>query len=308
MTACQLASVGPTAGAPPPPQQRGHSSPVHYQQQQQQSQPHRHHQQQPPPADKLARKIYVGNVHADIDGNRLLEFFSRYGEIEEGPLGFDRHTGRPKGFALFIYRTVEGARKALEEPNKNFDGHLLYCQKSTDSSGQKKQQSMSGASPATHSGNSSVQGGVGYNLPSAANAYNLPANSGSYNASMDMGLAQGMLGGSMPFGQGMPANAAAFAMLAAQNPAAFGVSPALLAQFNPALAAAMSAGAPQMAMQTPVGDQSYAMANSAAYQNAYQSSQQPISQSGVTYQPALPVGQASTTRPPMGSMGGYASH
>ncbi|KAI3924617.1 hypothetical protein MKW92_044220 [Papaver armeniacum] len=77
------------------------------------------------------RKIFVGNVDSEISSMRLHSFFSKYGEIEEGPLGSDMNTGRYKGFALFIYKTVGGARRAVEEPIKRFDGHHLYCQMAT---------------------------------------------------------------------------------------------------------------------------------------------------------------------------------
>jgi heterogeneous nuclear ribonucleoprotein A1/A3 len=109
MTACQLASIGPvpqasaTAAAPSPPL-----------------------------SEYTQRKIYVSNVGAELDPQKLLTFFSKYGEIEEGPLGLDKLTGKPKGFCLFVYKTFEGAKKALEEPHKNFEGHVLHCQKAID--------------------------------------------------------------------------------------------------------------------------------------------------------------------------------
>lgn len=74
-----------------------------------------------------SRKIYVGNVPKSAQGGALLEFFSQYGEIEEGPLGFDRDTGKCKGFALFIYKSSESARRCLEEPLKKFGGQQLQC-------------------------------------------------------------------------------------------------------------------------------------------------------------------------------------
>uniref|UniRef100_R7W0U7 RNA-binding Musashi-1-like protein n=1 Tax=Aegilops tauschii TaxID=37682 RepID=R7W0U7_AEGTA len=80
----------------------------------------------------MQRKIFVGNVHADVDVNRLYEYFSQFGEIEEGPLGFDKSTGKPKGFALFVYKSVDSARRALEEPMRNFDGKMLNVQKAID--------------------------------------------------------------------------------------------------------------------------------------------------------------------------------
>ncbi|KAK4789406.1 hypothetical protein SAY86_020725 [Trapa natans] len=104
-TSCQLASTGPVP-APPP--------------------------SAPPVSEYTQRKIFVSNVSAEVDPGRLLEYFKQFGEIEEGPLGLDKLTGKPKGFALFVYKSVESAKKALEEPNKNFEGRTLYCQKAVD--------------------------------------------------------------------------------------------------------------------------------------------------------------------------------
>ncbi|GMI92096.1 hypothetical protein like AT2G41060 [Hibiscus trionum] len=104
-TSCQLASQGPVP-APPP--------------------------SAPPVSEYTQRKIFVSNVSSEMEPEKLLEFFKQFGEIEEGPLGLDKHTGKPKGFALFVYRSVDSARKALEEPHKNFEGHVLHCQKAVD--------------------------------------------------------------------------------------------------------------------------------------------------------------------------------
>ncbi|KAL6009675.1 hypothetical protein ACLOJK_000104 [Asimina triloba] len=131
MTACQLASMGPVPPAPPPA---------------------------PPVSEYTQRKIYVSNVSADIDPQRLLQFFAKYGEIEEGPLGLDKQTGKPKGFALFVYQTIESARKALEDPHKNFEGHILHCQKAIDGPKPNKQNfpnnphRQSGGSAGSHFG------------------------------------------------------------------------------------------------------------------------------------------------------------
>ncbi|KAL8146000.1 hypothetical protein AgCh_003946 [Apium graveolens] len=105
VTSCQLASAGPVP-APAPV-----AAPV---------------------SEYTQRKIFVSNVSADIEPGKLVEFFSKFGEIEDGPLGLDKQTGKPKGFALFVYKTVESAKKALEEPHKTFEGHTLHCQKAID--------------------------------------------------------------------------------------------------------------------------------------------------------------------------------
>lgn len=48
--------------------------------------------------------------------DRLLNVFLSYGEIEEGPLGFVKVTGRSRGFALFVYKNSESAQAALADP------------------------------------------------------------------------------------------------------------------------------------------------------------------------------------------------
>ncbi|CAM6022338.1 unnamed protein product [Sphagnum balticum] len=84
------------------------------------------------------RKIYVGNVPMDLAADRLLALFAVFGEIEEGPLGFDKFTGRSRGFALIIFKTVEAAKRALQEPIKTIDGQQMYCKLAVE--GQKQRQ------------------------------------------------------------------------------------------------------------------------------------------------------------------------
>ncbi|ESW23503.1 hypothetical protein PHAVU_004G052900 [Phaseolus vulgaris] len=103
----------------------------------------------PGASDFSQRKIYVSNVSAELDPQRLLSFFARFGEIEEGPLGLDKVTGKPKGFCLFVYKSVEGAKRALEGPHKKFEGHILHCQKAIDGS---KQQRVGVVQGSSHSG------------------------------------------------------------------------------------------------------------------------------------------------------------
>ena len=80
-----------------------------------------------PPQDLATRKIYVGNVPLDWPVDELLSIFAQYGDIEEGPLGLDKQVGKVRGFALFIYKSSESAKRALEEPVKIVNGHQLFC-------------------------------------------------------------------------------------------------------------------------------------------------------------------------------------
>ncbi|GER39340.1 RNA-binding (RRM/RBD/RNP motifs) family protein [Striga asiatica] len=111
MASCQLASAGPVK-APTAPMAAAVPAPYE--------------------SEYTRRKIYVSNVSPEIDPNKLSEFFSTFGEIEEGPLGLDKQTGKPRGFCLFVYKSLESAKKALEEPQKTFQGHTLHCQKAVD--------------------------------------------------------------------------------------------------------------------------------------------------------------------------------
>ncbi|KAL2944446.1 UBP1-associated protein 2C [Bienertia sinuspersici] len=85
-----------------------------------------------PNSDVSLRKIYVGNVPYDMPAERLLSIFSTFGEIEEGPLGFDKQTGKSKGFALFVYKTPEAAQASLLEPAKNIDGRQVVCKMASE--------------------------------------------------------------------------------------------------------------------------------------------------------------------------------
>ncbi|CAL9772063.1 unnamed protein product, partial [Musa acuminata subsp. burmannicoides] len=252
MTSCQLASSGPSA----PSSHHHNSAPQH----------HQNLNPSPGPAshqDNISRKIYVGNVHSDVDGGRLLAFFSQYGEIEEGPIGFDRHTGKPKGYALFVYKTVDGALRALEEPNKNFEGHLLHCQRATDNKSKAASLQNAAAPPSVASSTGALNG------------------SGYAGTTSDMGLAQqaAMLGqgfmgmaGAQAYAPGMQPNAALLTLLAAagQNPAAFGVTPAMLASLNPAFAAAFGVPGSQQAVPSSAIPQAAQVPNYGMGSVAYQ--------------------------------------
>ncbi|KAJ1279853.1 hypothetical protein BS78_04G187500 [Paspalum vaginatum] len=83
------------------------------------------------------RKLFVDNVPERAAHDDLRGLFSRFGEIEEGPLGADRTTGLFRGYAIFLYKTPEGLSKALEEPTKVFDGCQLQCRRAHKPSNRK---------------------------------------------------------------------------------------------------------------------------------------------------------------------------
>uniref|UniRef100_A0A0D9VHY8 RRM domain-containing protein n=1 Tax=Leersia perrieri TaxID=77586 RepID=A0A0D9VHY8_9ORYZ len=75
------------------------------------------------------RKLFVDNVPARADQGELRRLFSKFGEIEAGPLGADRATGEFRGYAIFFYKSPDGLTKALEQRKMMFDGCELHCRR-----------------------------------------------------------------------------------------------------------------------------------------------------------------------------------
>ncbi|CAA2993249.1 UBP1-associated 2A-like, partial [Olea europaea subsp. europaea] len=109
VASCQLASAGPNAA--PAPETVTHL---------------------PSSGDYANRKIYISNVPVNASAEQLRGYFEKFGEIESGPTGLDPATGKFKGYAIFVYKNLEGAKRVLEEPYKVFEGHQLHCQKATE--------------------------------------------------------------------------------------------------------------------------------------------------------------------------------
>uniref|UniRef100_A0A7N0SXX9 RRM domain-containing protein n=1 Tax=Kalanchoe fedtschenkoi TaxID=63787 RepID=A0A7N0SXX9_KALFE len=146
--------------------------------------------------DVSMRKIFVGNVPFDMPADRLLNHFQGYGDVEEGPLGFDKQTGKSRGFALFVYKTPEGAQAALVEPTKVIDGRQLLCKLAIDG----KRNKPPGGQGGEMGGDGQAQG-VGmpgqYGGPGGYNG-----NSAGYQGQNSMGHHHGMNASYMPPGQG----------------------------------------------------------------------------------------------------------
>ncbi|XP_028755518.1 UBP1-associated protein 2C [Neltuma alba] len=145
-------------------------------------------------ADIAMRKIYVANVPSDLPADKLLAHFSLYGEIEEGPLGFDKQTGKSKGFALFVYKTPEGAQAALVDPVKMVEGRQLNCKLAITDGKQGKRGGAGPMGPDGIQGPGNAHGdGMGLAPPSS-----MPGSlSGQYGGPVGMGSYGG-------FGSGLP--------------------------------------------------------------------------------------------------------
>ncbi|XP_065879679.1 UBP1-associated protein 2C [Euphorbia lathyris] len=158
--------------------------------------------------DVSLRKIYVGNVPYDIPSERLLGFFLSYGEVEEGPLGFDKVTGKSKGFAFIIYKTEEGAKAAISDPVKIIDGHQVVCKMAADNKKVKPQggvnndnappQPQAPPPPQPQSSMPGSQYGVPGNMPPYGGYSSMGGNGYGMNSSMPGSMGGG--GYSGPYG------------------------------------------------------------------------------------------------------------
>ncbi|KAI3782506.1 hypothetical protein L2E82_12555 [Cichorium intybus] len=68
--------------------------------------------------DQAQRKLYIGGLSPEITSEMLLSFFKKHGEIEEGSVAYDKDTNKSRGFGFITYKTVEAAKKAIDNPQK----------------------------------------------------------------------------------------------------------------------------------------------------------------------------------------------
>ncbi|CAA2975562.1 UBP1-associated 2B-like, partial [Olea europaea subsp. europaea] len=68
--------------------------------------------------DYANRKNYINNVPVNASAEQLRGYFEKFGKMESGPTGLDPATGKFKGYANFVYKNLEGAKRVLDEPYK----------------------------------------------------------------------------------------------------------------------------------------------------------------------------------------------
>ena len=61
------------------------------------------------------RKLFVGGLPQEVSQDDLKEYFGQFGEIESVKLKMDPMTGRSRGFAFVVFKTVEGIEAALQQ-------------------------------------------------------------------------------------------------------------------------------------------------------------------------------------------------
>ncbi|KAK9057691.1 hypothetical protein SSX86_022527 [Deinandra increscens subsp. villosa] len=75
--------------------------------------------------DQAQRKLYIGGLSPETTSEMLLLFFKKHGDIEEGSVAYDKETNKSRGFGFITYKTLEAAKKAIDDPQKMLGGRSI---------------------------------------------------------------------------------------------------------------------------------------------------------------------------------------
>ncbi|CAH9084917.1 unnamed protein product [Cuscuta europaea] len=80
-----------------------------------------------PFGDTTHTKVFVGGLAWETQSDSLRRYFEQFGDILEGVVITDKHTGRSKGYGFVTFRDPEAASKACANPNPVIDGRRANC-------------------------------------------------------------------------------------------------------------------------------------------------------------------------------------
>jgi len=75
------------------------------------------------------KKLFVGALPQEAKDSDIKEYFETYGEVENINLKMDPMTGRSRGFAFVVFKTVEGIEAALQQTAHVVKGKKVTCKK-----------------------------------------------------------------------------------------------------------------------------------------------------------------------------------
>eukprot|EP00604_Paraphysomonas_vestita_P002859 CAMPEP_0174818654 /NCGR_PEP_ID=MMETSP1107-20130205/1478_1 /TAXON_ID=36770 /ORGANISM="Paraphysomonas vestita, Strain GFlagA" /LENGTH=306 /DNA_ID=CAMNT_0016030855 /DNA_START=287 /DNA_END=1207 /DNA_ORIENTATION=- len=78
-------------------------------------------------SDPAHRKLFIRGLAWDTTDEQLHAAFNIYGEIEDAAVVMDRTTGKNKGYGFVIFKDMDSAYAALQEPEKEIDGRKTHC-------------------------------------------------------------------------------------------------------------------------------------------------------------------------------------
>jgi RNA recognition motif-containing protein len=76
--------------------------------------------------ERMAKKVYCGNLSYDTTDDSLRQAFAEYGEVASVNIITDRYSGRSKGFGFVEMASDEAAQEAISAMNgKHLDGREI---------------------------------------------------------------------------------------------------------------------------------------------------------------------------------------
>jgi heterogeneous nuclear ribonucleoprotein A/B/D len=89
-----------------------------------------------------ARKIFVGGLTWDTTKEHLIEYFSKFGKIEDVNIKIDLNTGRSRGFGFILFESKEVADKILNIKEHIINGKPIDPKPAKHKSAQEQQQQL----------------------------------------------------------------------------------------------------------------------------------------------------------------------
>ncbi|KAH0721185.1 hypothetical protein KY290_006103 [Solanum tuberosum] len=81
----------------------------------------------------MSSKLFVGGISWNTNDNSLQEAFSKYGEVVEARIIYDRESGRSRGFGFVTFNTSEDASAAIQAlDGQELDGRTIRVNVAND--------------------------------------------------------------------------------------------------------------------------------------------------------------------------------
>lgn len=83
--------------------------------------------------NKSSVKVFIGGLVPEVDKQKLQEFFSQYGAIEDAIVMMDSATGKSRGFGFVTFVEASSVEELLRTPKFQFCGKQIECKRAQPS-------------------------------------------------------------------------------------------------------------------------------------------------------------------------------
>lgn len=78
-------------------------------------------------------KLYVANIPWTVGHLELKQYFSKFGQVSNASIIFDKNTGLSRNFGFIVYTNSEGVETACNHTEHKLEGNILKVQVSQNS-------------------------------------------------------------------------------------------------------------------------------------------------------------------------------